>query len=168
MKDYEPMMYSILKKYNLYNKRDDYIDLCYIGYAKALKNYDPSKSKFSTYSYQCMKNEVLYQMRKERALKRQRTEVSLDEEYDEIGHSLNDIIPSDVDMEQDLIEKETNKELREAISKLDTNEQIVIKNVYNIGGDSFNKMQIAKILKIDRKQVDVISKRALKKLKGLM
>ena len=48
MIEYEAMMYSILKKYGLYNKREDYIDLCYIGYAKGIKKYDSTKSKETT------------------------------------------------------------------------------------------------------------------------
>ncbi len=86
MIEYEAMMYSILKKYGLYNKRDDYIDICYIGYAKALKKYDSSKSKATTYIYKCIENELLQCLRKENAIKRQRNETSLDYVYDDYGH----------------------------------------------------------------------------------
>src|SRR5574344_413712 len=111
MIDYESMMYSILKKYGLYNKREDYIDICYIGYVKALKKYDSSKSKPTTYIYKCIENELFQCLRKENAKKRQREEYSMDYIYDYNGHNLEDLISDDIDIENDFIEKEQNKEL---------------------------------------------------------
>src|SRR5574344_1510860 len=109
--EYEEMMYFILKKYGLYDKREDYIDVCYIGYAKALKKYDSSKSKPATYIYKCIENELLQCLRKENAIKRQREELSTNYIYDENGHNLEDLISDDIDIENDFIEKEQNKEL---------------------------------------------------------
>ena len=94
MIEHEGTMYAILKKYNLYEKKEDYIDICYIGYTKAVNNYDKSKASLRSYIYKCVENEILHELSKEKAQKRQREELSFDFAYDEIGHDLNDIIPS--------------------------------------------------------------------------
>ena len=168
MTNYEPMMYSILKQFNLWHKKDDYIDLCYIGYSKALNNYDETKSKFGTYAYKCMKNEIIGELRKENANKRQRTELSFDLEYDEMGHSLKDIIKDDIDIEDNFIKLETSVELCEAIKKLTPQEQVIIKSTYNICRAPFTKGQLAQIFKIDQKEIDNINFIALKKLKVIL
>jgi len=38
---------------------DDYIQVGLIGLLKAIRNYDPIKSKFSTFSTTCIRNEIL-------------------------------------------------------------------------------------------------------------
>jgi len=38
---------------------DDYIQVGLIGLLKAIRNYDPTRSKFSTFSTTCIRNEIL-------------------------------------------------------------------------------------------------------------
>ena len=168
MIEHEAMMYSILKKYGLYNKREDYIDVCYIGYAKALKKYDSSKSKPTTYIYKCIENELLCEMRKENAKKRQREEASLDYIYDEYGHDLEDLISSDVNIENDFIEKEQNNQLCEAIKKLSKREQYIIKYSFGINCDEKTQEEIGKYLGVTQAQVSRLKDKILIKLKGMM
>ena len=168
MIEYEAMMYSILKKYGLYNKREEYIDVCYIGYAKALKKYDPDKSKPTTYIYKCIENELKCCLRKEKALKRQREEASLDYVYDEKGHDLEDLISNDVDIENDFIEKEQNNQLCEAIKKLSKREQFIIKYSFGFGCDEITQSEIAEHLGIGQCQVSRLKDKILIKLKGMI
>ena len=168
MIEHEAMMYSILKKYGLYNKREDYIDLCYIGYSKALKKYDSSKSKPTTYIYKCIENELLQCLRKENAIKRQRNETSLDYVYDERGHDLEDLISSDVDIENDFIEKEENNNLYNAIKKLSKREQFIIKYSFGLNCDEKTQSEIAEHLGIGQCQVSRLKDKILIKLKRMM
>ena len=168
MFEYEKMMYSILKKYGLYDKREDYIDLCYIGYAKALKKYDSSKSKPTTYIYKCIENELLQCLRKENAIKRQREELSLNYVYDEKGHDLEYLISNDVDIENDLIEKEQKNQLCEAIKKLSKKEQFIIKYSFGLNCDEKTQNEIGQCLGVTQVQVSRLKYKILIKLKRMM
>ena len=168
MIDHEAMMYYILKKYGLYNKREDYIDICYIGYAKALKKYDSSKSKPTTYIYKCIENEIKCCLRKENALKRQREESSLNYVYDEYGHDLEDLIDSGIDIENDFIEKEQKNQLCEAIKKLSKKEQFIIKYSFGLNYDEKTQDEIGKYLGVTQTQVSRLKYKILIKLKGMM
>lgn len=167
MTNYNAMMHKILNKHGLRDKHDDYIDLCYIGYTKALNNYDKTKSKFITYAYRCMCNEVMGQLRKDNAHKRQRTEISFDLCYND-NSTLKDIIPDELDIERDEVAKETTLELHKAIAKLTIPEQVVIKNAYNITRCHFDKTQMSKILHVTTYEVDLIHNVALEKLKEML
>jgi len=168
MIEHEAMMYSILKKYGLYNKREDYIDVCYIGYAKALKKYDSSKSKVTTYIYKCIENEIMQELRKENAIKRQRDDLSLNCVYDEKGHDLEDLISSDVNIENDFIEKEQNNQLCEAIKKLSKREQYIIKYSFGLNCDEKTQDEIGQCLGIRQSQVSRLKDKILIKLKRMM
>lgn len=168
MIEYEAMMYSILKKYGLYNKREDYIDICYIGYSKALKKYDSSKSKPATYFYKCIENEILQFLRRENAQKRQYEESSMDYVYDNHGHDLNDIISDNVNIEEDYIIKEQQQELFISLNKLNNKEKLVIKYCFGIGCDELKQDEIAKMLGVTQTQISRIKSKALLKLRGAM
>ena len=168
MIEYEAMMYSILKKYGLYNKREDYIDICYIGYTKALKKFDESKSKMCTYLYKCIENELLQELRKENALKRQREEASINYVYDERGHDLEDLISSDVDIENDFIEKEQKNQLCEAIKKLSKKEQFIIKYSFGLNCEEKTQEEIGQCLGVTKTQVGRLKAKILIKLKRMM
>lgn len=168
MIEHEKMMYSILKKYGLYNKREDYIDICYIGYAKALKKYDSSKSKPTTYIYKCIENELLQYLRKENAIKRQREELSINYIYDENGHTLEDLISNDVDIENDFIKKEQNKELYNSIKNLTKREQYIIKSFFGLGCIEKTQSEIGEHLGITQTQVSRLKDKILIKMRGMM
>jgi len=168
MIEHEAMMYSILKKYGLYNKREDYIDVCYIGYTKALKKYDSSKSKPTTYIYKCIENEIMQCLRKENAKKRQRDDLSLNYVYDEYGHDLEDLISNDVDIENDLVKKEDNYLLCEAISKLSKRERYIIQKYFGINCNKSTQAKIGEKLGISQMQVSRLKDEILIKLRGMM
>lgn len=49
---------------------EDWYDIAAIGLCKAALSYDTSKSRFSTYAYKCMWNEVKIEIRKQNAIRR--------------------------------------------------------------------------------------------------
>ena len=167
-KKYEPMFYSILKKYGLYSKRDDYIDLCYIGYSKAINNYNNKKSRLSTYIYKCIKNEILQELRKEKADKRQGIELSFDYVYDDKGHDFDDLIPDDIDLESELIERETSTQLCNALCSLTKNEQVIIKSLFQLDGFNKTQIELACEFNISQAQISRIKDKALEKMRGMV
>jgi RNA polymerase sigma factor (sigma-70 family) len=164
----EAMVYSILKKFGLYSKKEDYIDICYIGYAKALKKYDRSKSKMITYIYKCIENELLCELRKQKALKRQHEESSFDFVYDDKGHDLNDLIGDTVDIEAEAIKKEEKEQLCEAFKTLTKREQYVIKYAFGLDCEEKTQDEMSEELGVTQSQVSRIKNKALAKLKGKM
>lgn len=57
---------------------EDYYDVLAIGFCKAVIGYKNSKSKFSTYAYVCMRNELYQTYRKENKYTK---EIPIDEDY---------------------------------------------------------------------------------------
>ena len=166
--DNEGIMYNVLKRYGLYNRRDEYIDLCYIGYTKAINTFDSAKGKLKSYIFNCVENEILSELRKQSAQKRQRFECSLDDEYDEQGHTFNEVIADDIDLERDIICEETNKELCEAVNKLSYSERFVISHLFELNQINYTPNKICKVLNITTDQLEEIKTTALAKLKEML
>lgn len=163
-KDYHPLMYSILKKYHLYDKRDDYLDVCYIGYVKALNKYDKSKTRFITYAYKCIENELLCELRKERAHKRQREECSLEALYSDKTH-LNDHLSDETPLVLQLISEEEKTTVSTALCVLDGMERDIIQKLFGIDSEEMTQNQVAEEFGISQSQVSLIKTKALAKLK---
>ena len=168
MIEHEGTMYAILKKYNLYEKKEDYIDICYIGYTKAVNNYDKSKASLRSYIYKCVENEILHELSKEKAQKRQREELSFDFAYDEIGHDLNDIIPSNENIESDVIKKEEVANLYKTIKKLDVKEQFIIRNLFGIDCVIKTQIELSNLLSISQMAMSKKKDKILLKMRGMM
>lgn len=166
--EYEGIMYNVLKQYGLYDKRDDYIDLCYIGYSKALKSFDAAKGKLKSYIYNCVENEILSELRKQKAQKRQRYECSLEAEIDDHKHTFADIIADDIDLERDIICDETNRELCEAVNKLANDERFIISNLFELNERNYTPYKICRVLGITTEEMEAIKDTALAKLKDML
>jgi len=166
MIEHEGTMYAVLKKYGLYNKREDYIDLCYIGYAKAKNTFDESKGSFRNYLYNCCENEILSELTKQSRKKRQRIESSMDYIFDEQGQSINNFVADIFNLEESIITDETNKNLYDKIATLEPIEQMVINNLFELTEKKYTQNDIAEQLGISQTQVSIIKNEALEKLKG--
>lgn len=167
MIEYEKMMYSILNKYHIKNT-DDYIDICYIGYVKALKTFNEEKSSFCTHVYRCMNHELIREIKKQNRLKRKHVELSLDYQYKNNNQEFFESFSSNVDLERDIIEQEKKKELYDAISKLNKNERTIIIKYYNLDNSDCKKGDIRNEVGLSRQRVDIIRNDALIKLKRMM
>lgn len=62
------LIYSFLNLYNL--PIEEYYDLAAIGLCKAAIYFDPTKSKFSTFAYECMYTSVFKEIKRAKASKR--------------------------------------------------------------------------------------------------
>lgn len=142
--EHESIIYTILKKYDLLKKKDDYIDLCYIGYTKALKTYRANKASFTTYLYTCIDNEIKKELERSKQQKRAMKEVSLDAILDNENET-KEFMSSKYCLEEDYINKESENNIRQAISVLTKQEQEILIDTYI---NNLNKTEIVKKYKI--------------------
>lgn len=167
------LIYYVLKKSNVYHQLDEYYDICMIGLVKAANTFDESKGyTFSTYGISCIRAELFSYMRKENNNKRKANynTVSLDTTVYRANEgkdiTLLDSLPSEINIEDEIIDNEEKELLKEALNILEEKELIVISYMYGINGcKELNQQDIAKILGMQQGSVSRIGKRAINKMK---
>lgn len=170
------LIYYILKKMGLYDKREIYYDIGLLGLVKAADTFIEDKGyTFSTYAGNCIMNEIRHHVRKEKANKRKANynTISLDEPIynDEEGHEMTllDTLNSDIDIEKELIDKEQKELMYKALSNLNKTEISVLNYYYGLNG--FNKLkqrEIAEELNITQTYVSRIINKSIKKIKEMV
>ena len=165
------LIYVVLKKMGLYHLRDEYYDLGLIGLVKAANNYDPEKGyTFSAYAGRCIFNEISQNLRKENNEKHGgsvRT-ISLETVLMDDGKevTLLDMIPSDYDLEEDILIKEQKDLVRKALPKLRKDEQELLIAYY--GGGKVRQGILAKHFNLAQGSVSRKLKRIINKLKKII
>ena len=167
------LIYYVLKKYNLYNKLEEYYDIGMIGLVKAANNFDESKGyTFSTYGISCIRSEVFGYIRRENNNKRKANyntislDTTINRKNNEKEITLLDVLSSDINIEEEIIIKEQKELIKEALKILEDKELIVISYIYGINGcTELNQQKIAAILGLQQGSVSRIAKRAIKKMK---
>lgn len=161
------LIYMVLKQMDLYDRSDDFYDVGLIGLVKAANTYDASKGyTFTTYATTLIKNQIRLEIRRDNSSKRKANvnALSLDapiyinENGDKIA--LIDSIPSNFNIETYLIEKEQLSEVRQAISKLNAREQLLLVYYY----DGMNQKDIAKIFHVSQAWVSRMIKSIIRKI----
>lgn len=127
------LIYFVLKQLNIYNRNgiDEYFDVGMLGLVKGLKTYTESKGSLSTYLVNCIKNEILMEMRNQKAGKRNNgvKPISINTPTTD-NLTIEDTIKSDFDMLEYEIKNERIKELGVAITTLKPIEKRVIIDIY--------------------------------------
>lgn len=166
------LIYFVLQKMGLYNEREYYYDIGLIALVRAARQFDESKGyTFTTYATMAIRNEICVDMRRAKADKRKANfnTVSLDsviyqnKEGDDI--TLMDTISSDINIEEELIEKERMKTLKNAITTLTIKERKVLK--YYLMYD-MSQRQIAEKIGCTQAHISRIYQRIIKKLQEKM
>lgn len=107
---------EIQKKFNTVNyEAQDLISIGIIGLIKAINTYDINKeNEFSTYATKCIDNEVLMFIR---SIKKQQKEYSIEESafYQDNTFKLIDVLTSDNNLSEEIVNKYYNEQLYEAI-----------------------------------------------------
>lgn len=173
--DNEKLVYYVIKKLGINKDKDNFYDVGMIGLCKAARSFDrESNTKFSTYAISCIKHE-LYSHGKKKGNKQWFNMLSLNVDATGCDVDVIELIPDDIDVENSVIEKETYKELYNAISQLSDIEQFVINHTYGLNGCSVltQKTMLKMIYKnfgimINQSQVSRIKIRAIKKLKKIL
>lgn len=158
----ENLIYVVLKKYHLYNERDEYYDLGMIGLCKGAKTFDSSRNiKISTYLVRCITNEIFIYLRKKRP-----ETISLDTDIEE-NLTLESVIKDNsIDIERDLIMETEIKKINEIIKSLPDNEKKLICHLYNLNGyKKMTQIELAKHFNISQTQISRTKNRVIRKIR---
>lgn len=155
---------------------DELVSVAMVGYAKALSSYDKSRAvKFSTYAINCIKNEILFFLRKEN--KHNRNTLSLNKvlSTDKHGNQLDleDIMHESISgfktLEELILEEENRKIIINALKYLKEEERFIL--IYRFGLDNGivkTQKDIAEIIDMSQANVSKIQKNALTKLRLIL
>lgn len=153
---------------------EELISIGLLGYAKALESYRTNRNtKFSTYAINCIKNEILYILKKEK--KHRVHNVSLNKvlSTDKNGNDLQleEILLNMSDggeggLEVKLINAEKNERIKDVIeNQLNDRERYVICHRYELFGMVLKtQSQIAKEMDMSQANISKIEKNVLKKM----
>ena len=163
----------IMKKYYAADSdQEDLISIGTIGLIKGISTFDNTKgARLATYAARCVENEILMHFRSQ---KKSAQDVSLSD-FIETGTdgaalSLMDVISEDVDLLEQVANKELTRQLRQLLDRcLTEQERQVICLRYGLNGAMpCRQREVAKITGISRSYVSRIEKRALEKLRAAM
>ena len=160
------LVYHLIKKYNY---DEDYASIGMIGLIKGVKSFDSSKGyQLSTYLCTCIINEIRCSHRSTK--NHPPNPLSLDEYSVTENIPLLDCIPdTSINIEADLIKKETNHRLKKAIMKLNDKERDIIISLYGLYGQPIKKqVELSLEYNISQSRISKIHKIVLKKLKRIM
>lgn len=135
LKDFEPLMKKCIKIYvKDFSYFDDAIQEARLTVLQCIKRYDiNSPISFAGY----VKRAVVYSVRD--FAERIRLNISLDEEINEDGGTLHDILEGDMDIERDEVHKEELMELKKAFERLPENYRNILQKFY------YEKMSLREI-----------------------
>lgn len=143
------LIYFVIKQMGLCDYNEYYYDVGLIALIQAAKHFDETKGyTFSTFATAAIRNEFCKDAKMRNRYKRRSNfnTISLDipiGEEDDDG-TLMDLIPSDVNVEQEVIDKIQREEVREAIKSILTNKEKEILKYY-LGQDLTQKEVAAKL-----------------------
>lgn len=160
----------VMKKYYASTAdQEDLISIGTIGLIKGIATFDQSKgARLATYAARCAENEILMYFR---SMKKSAQDVSLSD-YIETGSdgaalSLMDVVSDDLDLQEQVINRESMACLQRAVDQcLTEQEKMVITMRYGLQGNQPRRQrEVADVCGISRSYVSRIEKRALSKLR---
>lgn len=152
---------------------DDLYGAALLGFTKALNSYDTDRgAKFSTYSVNCMKNEIRFFLRKERRQSEHTVSYNMVLSTDKNGNDfeLYDILTDQSDeipdAEEMLILEENRNATIDAVNRLTELEQYIINHRYGLNGCDFKtQKEIAQEVEMSQANVSKIQKNCIRKIK---
>lgn len=168
--------YVIRSLYNTEVSYDELESVGLVGYAKALDNYDKSRNvKFSTYAINCIKNEVLFFLRREQKHIKYDNPLNKVLSVDKNGNNLQleDVISeeelNEKSLEDLILDRENREILLKVMKHLKPEEQYIL--VYRFGLDRGiikTQKEIADKIQMSQANVSKIQKNCLNKLKLIL
>lgn len=162
------LIYLALKRLNLYNRKEEFFDVGMIGLVKGANNYNDSLGyQESTYLYKCIYNALLMEIRKTKSTRHipENSVVPLSTKFHD-NLTIEDTIADEINVEEDIIKKETFSNLYHEISQLSYKERMTINLSFGLNGYEKKKQKdIADTLNTSQANISRIKVRALKKLK---
>lgn len=173
-----PLIHSIVKRFaNTGIEYSELLSAGYVGYAKALQTFAKGKNvKFSTYAYRCIKNEILYFLRREKRHKDNDISLYKPMSTDKNGNVMTvDSTISTEDMgarsvEDEIAISETIKIMLEVIDNyLTPTEALIIKARYGVGNAKpKTQKEIADEIGMSQANVSKLEKGISDKIKKIM
>lgn len=134
IKDYDKIVKFVLKDMKLGYRFDDLYDIGIIGFVRGINSYDENKNvKYSTYLYECIKNEILKYVDYEKNERRKGEIVSLNIEINN-DIELLDLIPSYEDYDEKLYLDEIRYIINRRLSFLNERDEKIFKHLYGLDG----------------------------------
>lgn len=165
--------HSKFMKLNIVDEKD-YFQFGIEGLSEAIERFDPEYgTKFETYAIQRIRGKIIDELRKLQ-IKPRNTQnpdsefryrnVSLNNPYDsEDGYMLTDVIPSDAEKPDEIVQKDEQKQLLiQAVKSLNERDRLVITLYYY---ENLNYNEIAEVLNITISRVSQIHSKIMKELK---
>lgn len=159
------LIYFVLKQFNLCNPNgiEEYFDVGLLGLTKGIQTYTESKGSLPTYLVNCIKNEILMEMRNQKAVKRNNGVKPIPINTPTTDNlTIEDTIKSDFDMLEYEIKNERIKELGVAINALKPIEKRVIIDIYF---NNKKQKEIQEEIGAKQSYVSRVRTRAIKKLR---
>lgn len=155
---------------------EELVSIAMVGFAKALHAFDKNRNvKFSTYAINCIKNEILFFLRKERNHVKNSISMSSILSMDKNGNSLSleeTVSTLDVDersVEDDIVLSGEIELLRKALKDLSEKEQYIITYRYGLDrGIIKTQREIADAIGMSQANVSKIEKNILDKIKKIL
>ena len=142
-------------KFNGLYELDELQSVAFLGLTKAAKTFDKDLGYvFSTYGYNCIKNEIRQYYRSN---KKYNDNLHLSEQVDENGKTLEDITPLDYDLFEQIDRRDYYNKLYDEIDSLPDKYKIIMQ--YKLKGLAM--VDIGKILKVSISQLSIDYNKAL-------
>lgn len=158
-------MHHLCRKFsNTDIEYDDLFGLCELAFMKAYKTFNAT-TKWATYYVRIATNEILMQIRKRKKIKDETSlQAILNTDIDGNEQTLESILPSGINIEQDYLDREELERLRTAIEQLTGKHKEVIE--LKLRGIKQNDIGVK--LGISQSYVSRLEKAAMAKLKKLL
>lgn len=172
-----PLVYFIIKKFqNTGISEDELESIAFVGYAKALHEFDKSRNvKFSTFAFNCIRNEILFNLRKEKKHREKNTSMDTPLSVDKNGNTLS--IASTISgenvgeksVEEQVITEEAVQHLKEIIDSLSETEKYIITHRFGINGAPVKTQKnIADYIGMSQANVSKLEKNIIEKIRRLL
>jgi len=152
---------------------DELTNAGFVGYAKAIKKYDPSRDvKFSTFAINCIKNEISFCLRTERKHYERNISTNYVKHQDKNGNDLkieDTLKDESMTPEEQVRHQALRKLILENLDLLSPVEKYVV--VYRFGLDRsivLTQKQIASLVDMSQANISKIERNCIEKLRDLL
>ena len=149
---------------------EDLVSIGTLGLIKAINTFRSDKNiKLATYASRCIENEILMYIRKN---SQTRGEISIDEplnvDWDGNELLLSDVLGSEEDsVSYELEQEEERRVIREAVSRLDERERLIIEMRYGLfGKKEMTQKDVADRLGISQSYISRLEKKIISDLRA--
>ncbi|WP_257985744.1 sigma-70 family RNA polymerase sigma factor [Bacillus sp. M6-12] len=155
---------------------DELSSIAMVGYAKALNAYDTERNvKFSTYAINCIRNEILFFLRKEKGHMKNNISMNTILSMDKNGNNLSleetvsNLDSDKASLEQDVMVADDVKFLNFALEHLTPKERYIVTYRYGLDrGIMKTQKEIANHIGMSQANVSKMEKNILEKVKKIL